>query len=75
MFLLRTQVGTFAIVKASEGGYELTLDGEGLGKYERQQEAADALANGSVFQPRHHRIDFEEYDFPRDLTQWEYVYS
>ncbi|OFA09039.1 hypothetical protein [Duganella phyllosphaerae] len=75
MFLLKTRVGTFVICNHSDGGCELTLDGEGLGKYQDQQEAADALADGSVFQPRNQDIDFDEIEAPRNLAEWEYIYS
>lgn len=75
MFLLKTCVGTFLICKHSDGGYELSLDGEGIGKYQDQQEAVDALVAGVVFQPRQQSIDFEELDVPRDLADWEYVYA
>lgn len=73
MFLLKTRFGNFAICNHPDSGYELTLDGESLGKYQDQQEAADALADGSVFQPRFQEIDFDEIEAPRNLVDWEYI--
>lgn len=75
MFIYRTSAGEFTISRTSDVGYELQLDGEGLGKYESQQDAANALAEGVVFQPRWRQVDFEQLDVPRDLSLWEYFFS
>lgn len=49
--------------------FDLVLEGECIGTYDDQQEAVDALCDGSVFQPRWKEIDFDALDVPRDLHE------
>jgi hypothetical protein len=72
MFLYRTAIGDFAIVQIEDYRYNLLLDGECIGTYDEQQDAADALCEGEVFQPKWKKVDFDMLEIPRNLMEWEY---
>jgi hypothetical protein len=72
LLLWRTPVGAFGIMSREDFRFDLVLDGEWIGTYDEEQEAADALCDGEVFQPQWKNVDISTLKIPRNILEWEY---
>lgn len=72
MWSYETQSGTFYIVPNDDGHYVVLLEKEMLGTYDSPEQAAEAVSDGAVFEPRSRGVDFEKLKIPDDLYEWKY---